>query len=415
MVYVYGNNDGSTQTQGSQVNNFFSRIARRTLDQKFNFSKFANAREMMNQGKGTEFKVTQYFWSIYRDVLNDDGSYNANTSQNGYITERSLATETTSANGKEIGVGAGNETNYSFGDIAELKTFRKVTTSVSMKKYAGIVALTEDSEAYSEDAMRALTVEDVTMQMNDTYNTLMLKDILSSSNKAFGGTATAIGELGNKEGNEDDSLSSSYSLSEGLSVAVFSRLVAAKANPMSKIIAGQNRIGTKPIPQAFYIIVGHSLYTALINKGLFPDFTSVEEYPDPSNILKMDGIEEIGRLGRFRICYAETMMNEPALGALVGDGSAESTTCYSTDTGGSNGWKYDSFPAVVMSKDAISTVGLQGKAKHQIYTRFPDVIDSGNPIGERGYVAFKFRYATIITRPDHLCVIRVTCPLPQGA
>jgi len=399
-VYVY--NSGNS-TQGTQVQDFYSRISRRTLDQTFNFAKFANLRDMMTQGSGDTFKTSVYYWSIYRDVVADDGTYTG--VKGGYIAERDMAEIQKKLNSMQLTSEGVTDKNQ----IYSLGTFRKVTFTTKMKKYAGIVELTEDVEKYSEDAVRALTVEDVTLQMNDAYNSLMMNDILNTSFKVYGGDATSRDEVGG----DDDSKAASYTITEQLTVTLFSQLVQNKAKPMSTIISGQNKIGTKPIPESFYVIVGADLYGALINKDLFPSFQSVDEYPDPSVRLKMDGIEEIGRLGRFRICYAETLGNYAHQGHKVGDGSAPSTTCYSSKDDNGD-YRYDVYPAIVMAKDAISTVGLQGNTKHIIYTRWPDVIDNGNPIGERGYVAFKFRYATVITRPEQLAVMEVTCPLPNS-
>jgi len=398
-VYVYNSGDS---TQGTQVQNFYSRISRRKIDQVFNFSKFANAKDMMNQNSGNEFKTSVYYWSIHREVVDNNGAYTG--VKGGYIAERDMKDIQDKLNSMQINQEGLTDKN----SIYALGTFRKVTFSTTMKKYGGIVELTEDVEKYSEDAVRALTVEDVTLQMNDAYNSLMLNDILASSFKAYGGDATSRDEVGGT----DDTKSRDYTVTQQLTTQIFSQLIQNKAKPMSKVIAGQNRIGTKPIPEAFYVIIGADLYGALINKDLFPDFVSVEEYSEPSNILKMDGIEEIGRLGRFRLCYAETMPRYAHQGHKVGDGSAASAYCYSSkDPDDSDNYHYDVYPAVVMAKDAISTVGLQGNTKHIIYTRFPDVIDNGNPIGELGYVAFKLRYASVITRPEHLCVMEVSCPI----
>ena len=398
-VYVY--NSGNS-TQGTQVQPFYSRISKRTLDQQFNFSKFANFKDMMVQNSGDTFKTSAYYWSIFRDVVDDSGNYTG--VKGGYIAERDLADIQTKLNAMALTTEGVTDKN----SIYSLGNFRKVTFETKMKKYAGIVSLTEDSETYSEDNMKALTVEDVTMQMNDAYNNLMMTDILNTTFKAYGGDATARGDLGGAT----DANANGYTLSEKLATVLFSQLVQNKAKPMSQIIAGQNKIGTKPIPESFYVVVGADLYGALINKDLFPTFVSVDEYPDPSIRLKMDGIEEIGRLGRFRICYAETLGNYAHQGHLVGsDGSAASTTCFSS-VAADGKYYYNVYPTIVMSQNAISTVGLQGKTKQVIYTRWPDAIDNGNPIGEKGYVAFKFRYATVITKPEHLAVGEVTCPLP---
>ena len=404
-IYVY---NGGNSTEGVQVQDFYSRISRRTIDQVFNFAKFANAKDMMNQGSGDVFKTTTYYWSIHRKVVDSNGNYTG--VKGGYIAERDMAVVESNLNNMQLTSEGVTDKNKIFA----LGTFRKVTFQTTMKKYAGIVELTEDIETYSEDPIRAKTVEDVTLQMNDAYNSLLLRDILNTSFKVYGGDATSRDEVGGS----DDTKSRDYTITEQLTVQLFSQLVQNKAKPMSKIIAGQNRIGTKPIPESFYVIVGADLYGAMINKDLFPSFVSVDEYADPSIRLKMEGIEEIGRLGRFRICYAETMTNYAHQGHTVGDGSNPSAYCYSsqdpndTDSNGNAKYHYDVYPAIVMAKDAISTVGLQGKTKQVIYTRWPDVIDNGNPIGERGYVAFKFRYASVITRPEQLAVMEVTCPIP---
>jgi len=406
-IYVYNNGNS---TEGTQVQNFYSRIARRTIDQTFNFAKFANAKDMMNQNSGDTFKTSAYYWSIYRDVVDSSGNYTG--VKGGYIAERDMAKIQDNLNKMQLT----SEGTVNKNDIYALGTFRKVTFTTQMKKFAGLVELTEDIEKYSEDSIRALTVEDVTLQMNDAYNSLMMNDLQNSSFKVYGGDATSRDELGGT----DDTTSRTYEMTEALTVQLFSALVQNKAKPMSKIISGQNRIGTTPIPESFYVIVGADIYGALINKDLYPNFVSVDEYADPSVRLKMDGIEEIGKLGRFRICYAETMTSYPHQGHKVGDGSAPSQYCYSsldpndTDSAGNEKYHYDAYPAIVMAKDAISTVGLQGNTKHIIYTRWPDVIDNGNPIGERGYVAFKFRYASVITRPEQLAVMEITCPIPNA-
>ena len=400
-IYVY---NAGNSTQGKQVQDFYSRIARKKIDQLFNFSKFANYRDMMSQKSGEIFKTSTYFWSIHREVIDKDGHYTG--VKGGYIAERDLAEISKKLQDMQVT----QEGVYKKDDIYQLGTFRKVTFETKMKKFAGIVEITEDVETYSEDAVRALTVEDVTMQMNLAYNDLMMQDILNGEFVVYGGDATSRDEVGGS----DDTKSRQYSLTEALTIQVFNKLVQNKAKPMSHLIAGQNRIGTKPIPEAFYIIVGADLYGALINPDLFPDFQPIETYSDPTNVVSLDGLKEIGRLGRFRILYSETLGNWSHQGHKVDDGSNPSKYCFSSkDPDDDDNYHYDVYPCIVMAKDAISTVGLQGKTKQEIFTRFPEVIDNGNPIGERGYVAFKFRYATVITRPDHLARLEVTCPIPN--
>jgi N4-gp56 family major capsid protein len=226
----------------------------------------------------------------------------------------------------------------------------------------------------------------------------------------YGGSATSISTVGGT----DDSTSRTFKLTESLTTSVYGTLIENKAKPMARLIAGQNKIGTKPVPESFYIVVGTRYHNALINKDLFPEFQSIEEYSDPSVRMSINGMQEIGRIGRFRIIFSELLPELKHKGAKVGDGSAASTKCWSSqDSNDSNNYHYDVSPCIVMSQDAISTVGLQGKTKHMIYTQFPEQIDGTNPIGERGYVAFKFRYASIITKPEALAIAYVTCPIPD--
>jgi len=403
-IYVYSKDSTSgNSTQGMQVQTFYSRIARRTIDQDFSFSKFCNFQDMMKQKSGETFKVSTYYWSIYRNVVADDGSYAG--VDGGYISARDMK----DIDSKLQSMTVTQEGVYNKSDIYQLGTFRKVTFETRMKKFAGIVELTEDAETYSEDAVRALTIEDVTKQMNLAYNDLIMKDILSSTFKVYGGDATSRGDLGGT----DDSTAKNYRLTEALTTKVYGTLIENKAKPMARIIAGQNKIGTKPVPKSFYVVVGTRMHNALINKDLFPEFQSFEEYPDPSVRMVMDGLEEIGRIGRFRILFSELLPEYKHQGHLVNDdGENQSNTCWSSqDEDDDDKWKYDVAPIVVMSQDAISTVGLQGKTKHMIYTQFPEQIDGTNPIGERGYIAFKFRYASVITKPESLAVMEVVTPI----
>ena len=398
-IYVY--NSGNS-TQGVQVQDFYSRIAHRKINQAFNFSKFSNRQDMMKQHSGDTYKTSTYFWSIHREVIDADGNYTG--VQGGYITERDMKDIETKLNGMEVT----QEGVYKKSDIFQLGTFRKVTFQTKLKKFAGMKELTEDAETYSEDAVRTLALEDMVMQLNDTYNSLMIRDILNSTFKVYGGTATTRDEVGG----DDDTQSRSFSLTEGLTQNVYGKLLANKAKPVTPFMIGSDKVGSRPLPGSYFVIVGHNLHVALTNKDLFPEFQPIEEYSNKVNPIVMEGLEETGRIGRFRILYSETMPNFTAEGALV-DGTGDDPSNYCHSEQDANGkYRYNVYPAVVMSRDAISTVGLEGKTKHMIYTQFPEQVDGTNPIGERGYMAFKFRYATIITRPDNLAVMELTCPTP---
>lgn len=406
-VYTYNgnvqdNNEHDTNNEAKQNQKFYlERLARRTLDQSFNFSKFANIHDMMRQRSGDEFRTSIYYWSIYNDVVNDDGTYNT-SAENGYIADRTFDTIQTKINDMQL-ISEGTTDKQS---IYALGTYRKVTFKKKMKKFAAIIELNEDAETYSEDAVRALAMEDATMQMNLAYNDLMLTDILNSSFKVFGGDAASDSDLGG----DDDTVATKYKLTKKLSVRVYGKLVKNKAKFMTDLIKGQNRIGTTPIPKAYYIAVGADMYNALIDESLYPDFVSREQYANPNDRANIDGMEEIGKLGKFRILYSELMPKKPHKGHEVGDGSAASITCHSS-VADDGKYYYDVYPCVVMAKDAISTIGLQGKTEQQMYVQFPEQVDGTNPIGEKGYIAYKFRYASVITRPEHLAIIDVVCPI----
>ena len=406
-VYTYNGNvqnatEHDTHNEAKQNQKFYlEMLARRTLDQSFNFSKFANIHDMMKQRSGDEFRTSIYYWSIYNDVVNDDGTYNA-SAENGYIADRTFDTIQTKINDMQL-TSEGTTDKQS---IYALGTYRKITFKKKMKKFAAIIELNEDAETYSEDAVRALAMENATMEMNLAYNDLMLTDILSSSFKVFGGDAASDSDLGG----DDDTVATKYKLTKKLSVRVYGKLVKNKAKFMTELIKGQNRIGTTPIPKAFYIAVGADMYNAFIDESLYPDFVSREQYANPNDCVDIKGMEEIGKLGKFRILYSELMPKKPHKGHEVGDGSAASTTCHSS-VASDGKYYYDVYPCITMAKDAISTIGLQGKTEQQMYVQFPEQVDGTNPIGEKGYIAYKFRYASVITRPEHLAIIDVVCPI----
>lgn len=391
-------NNGNT-TYGVQNQTFFLRTALKAVDENFSFAKFADRREMMKQKSGNEFRVPVYYYGITRDVVDSNGTYNP--AANGYMAERNASDVQTQLNNLFL-TQEGTTTG-----ITEIPSLRKVTFKTTFKKIAGISYLTEDAETYSEDSIRTLEVENLSVDMNQRYDDLIQMDLLSSTFRVYGGTATSRGELGGS----DDAQAAKYSLSKKLLSKLYTVLIKNRAKPIASMITGTTRIGSKPIPAGFYIGVGADLAGALRDDSLFPDFIPVEQYPDQSNIFKMEGAEEIGTLGNFRIIYIEKMVNYGNTGALVGgNGDNPSDTCKSGDDG-TGKYRYTVYPFITITRDAFATVGLICKNKFNIFTRWPDQIDSGNPIGEKGYVAYKFRYASVITRPEALAVGEVVCPI----
>lgn len=168
----------------------------------------------------------------------------------------------------------------------------------------------------------------------------------------------------------------------------------------TKIITGTRMIDTKVVNAARYMYVGSELRQTLERMVDYHNeraFVSVEHYAAAGNI----AMGEEGKISDFRVIINTEMMH------WEGAGAAETTNDGYYATGGN----YDIFPMLVVGDESFTTVGFQTNGKNvkfKIFHKAPGEgqADTQDPFGEKGFMAIKWYYATMILRPERLAVIK---------
>lgn len=260
-------------------------------------------------------------------------------------------------------------------------------------------------EEYTEDSMNFDTESDLYQQITssalraaqEVYEDMIQIDLLNGAGvRLYGGKATSAATL-----------DSTCNLSYAMLVKLEKVLDDTMCPKDTTIIAGSRMIDTKTIPAARYIYIGSELKPSLLAMKDYhdrPAFVPVHQYADAGNVAE----GEIGSVAGFRFIEAPKMMNWEGAGAtvLVGD-----TTPYYQ-----SGGKYDVFPALVVGSNSFTTIGFQtggnGTSKFSIISKKPGMETASftDPYGSKGFYAIKWWYGSMIIRPEHIAVVKVTAP-----
>jgi len=153
-------------------------------------------------------------------------------------------------------------------------------------------------------------------------------------------------------------------------------LKRARARTIGELVAPTVKYGTESVAPAYWV-VGHTDCKADIE--LLDGFTAAKDY---SNMVAIEG--EIGAWGSFR--FVLTDLFEPFVAA-----GASLTTMLSGREKVSVAAKADVYPLLVFGKDAYGIVPFAGKDGVEINVMKPGTVDSGQPLGQQGFVS-AFRY-----------------------
>lgn len=161
------------------------------------------------------------------------------------------------------------------------------------------------------------------------------------------------------------------------------------ANKITKVIKPSVNYDTMAVPEG---------YVALMHTDVEPDvrdlpgFVPKEKYasgtPEP---------EELGACETAR--YVKSALLKPLLGA----GSATLNGMRNSSSA------VDVYPIIYFGQDAFGTVPLRGMDAAEIGVHNPGKIgaDSGDPLGQRGYVAFKMWFASLRLNENWLVRVEV--------
>lgn len=157
-------------------------------------------------------------------------------------------------------------------------------------------------------------------------------------------------------------------------------LKAQKAMKHTQMLAGSPNYATRPI-EAAYVAVGHTnLESDLRN---LPGFIPVAEYGSRQPLCP----EEVGSVEDVRYVLSPELESFPDAG---GDFNGSGTAMVST-----SGVKADVYPIVYCGKEAYGGVPLKGKRAITPMVLNPGSPRGGDPLGQRGSVAWKTYFAGV--------------------
>lgn len=148
------------------------------------------------------------------------------------------------------------------------------------------------------------------------------------------------------------------------------------AKRITKMINPSTDYGTEAVPEG-YVAIGHTDQRGDLYD--LPGFRRKEDYasgsPEPNEVGSCDGV-------RFVI--------SAFLKPLAGAGSATLNGMRNTASA------VDVYPMIVLGQEAIGTVPLKGMSEAMIKVRNPGAIDSGDPLGQRGFVSYRMYFTSLI-------------------
>lgn len=172
---------------------------------------------------------------------------------------------------------------------------------------------------------------------------------------------------------------------------------ALKRNHAKKIterLSASVKIATEPVNTSF-VLVGHIDLERDFRE--MNSFVPVEKY---GTLEPLDPEWEIGKVEECRIILS------PQLIPFTGAGS--STLNGMISVGGS---AVDVYPIVVFGKEAYGTVPLKGSSAVEMAVKNPKMGEPGDPLGQRGFVAWKMWYQAV--RLNENWLVRLECGATQ--
>lgn len=171
----------------------------------------------------------------------------------------------------------------------------------------------------------------------------------------------------------------------------------------TKIITGSRMIDTKVIPSARVMYIGSEVQ---------PTIQKMKDYHENPAFIPLAhyaaaGSEingEIGTVSAFRIVVVPEMLHHNGKTGEVG--AAVTSNAGYRETGGF----YDAYPMLVIGSESFTTVGFQtsGKmVKFKIYHKKPGegMVSTADPFGETGLMSIKWYYGFMPLRTERLAVI----------
>ena len=274
----------------------------------------------------------------------------------------------------------------------------RVTMEATINRFGFFEEYTKDSMDFDteKDLYQTITSSALTAAQ-EVYEDMVQVDLLNGAGiRLYGGTATS-----------DATLDSSATLTYPMLVKLDKLLDDTMCPKDTTLIAGSRMVDTRTIQAARYIYIGSELKASLLAMKDYhnrPAFVPVHQYANAGNIAE----GEIGSVAGFRFIEAPKMLHWEGVGATVKSG--DTVPYYQT------GDKYDVFPALVVGSNSFTTIGFQsggdGTSKFTVLNKKPGIETMGatDPYGLKGIWSIHWWYGTMIVRPEHIALIKLTAP-----
>lgn len=254
--------------------------------------------------------------------------------------------------------------------------FRYETVTNQLRQYGFLVNLTDVTEDLHEDPVFNDALEQAGLNLGRTIEQITYGVVRAGTNVIFA------------NGSARNAVNSPISLPKLRQAA--RALKSQKAMKMTSILEpGIEKIGTRPV-EACWPVVVHTDCEADVRD--LPGFAPTSEYGTRTLISE----HEFGRVEEFR--FVSTADLEPFRNA---GGTAGSSVL---STGGTNA---DVYPYLVFGREAFGMTPLADKTALQPIIRRPGVSDSGDPLGQRGWVGWKTYFCATIL--NQAWMVRIEC------
>lgn len=385
---VYNGNvaidNGTQYSQGANtIVHYYDRAGVKAANRVNVYQQFAD-RKSMPKKMGKTFKISK-FLHMYDRALND-----AEFSEKGFLTARTVAEVSASLAGASLAEGAG---------AVNKRTLQKVTMETSLARYGEMVDYTDEVELFSEDAIQVRYREELGELANSRMEDLLQMDMLATPTVMYGGSATSMAEV-------DEDSTVSYDL---IRKAV-RKLVRNRAQKNTSMVTGSTKIDTNTVAKAYYAVIGANVKGDLetLTRGTIADNGTTEYVYIPAHkygsaATLAEG--EVGAMHEVRFIESESAVVYAGQGAdatTANVGTKSYTGTLDVDA------KFDVFPILFPTQGAFATVGLKGKDKIKFNSKSPEVVENNNPYGTQGFFSYNFFYAGIILEEEKLLKVLVS-------
>ncbi|HEG8169409.1 TPA: N4-gp56 family major capsid protein [Campylobacter coli] len=429
ILNYYGN--GANASQGPNNKTFYYDMAGiKAANRKKVYAQFADSRQMP-QRHGKEYRVKVQIHSYDRmpyeetslNTIGGKKTFTSDFSKLGYISGRNLADLTNyvyGSDGKDYtgGTYTNNGVRLLEGEGPANKfSLKDMTITTRFEKFGEMIEYTDEVVLFSEDPMQVRYREELGERANCLYEDLLQLELLATPTVMYAGTATSLETLGTGigAGTPDpvtltNAIEESYKINYGLIQKAVQKLFRNRAPKHTSILKGDVRIGTTPINAAYVAIVGPEVKLDIENmiRGVTYEknfvFTPVYMYANQTTIME----NEFGRVNDIRFIVSESAIVERGRGAVVDPGYTGRLSYTNVDkTGGGKENRFDVFPILIPCAGSFATIGLAGANKIEFMSLSPNDVSILNPFKTKGFFAYKFWFAALITRPERLLRINV--------